>query len=100
MSGHRTLAWFFTALIASWVSPAAALDREGAIEAARGQMRGKCSPATPCTFTARLDNKRWYVHVEFTTRKSPQDKPAPHPGGHAILVIDQSGKVVGRMEGK
>jgi len=36
--------------------------------------------------------------VEFTKRNSPQDKPFSYPGGHAIFMIDQSGKVVGRIE--
>jgi len=55
---------------------------------------------TPCTFTAKIENKKWHVRVEFTKRNSPQDKPFSYPGGHAIFMIDQSGKVVGRIEGK
>lgn len=91
MSREASFAWLFAVFLAAWVSSAAALDREGAIEAAKRQMRGKCSTATPCTFDARLDNRRWTVRVEFT---------APNPGGHALLMFDQSGKLVGRVEGK
>jgi len=87
-------------LIASWISCAAALDREGAIDAAKRQVRSKCSSATPCTFSAKTEKNKWVVRVEFTRRNPPQDKPFPYPGGHAIFMIDQSGKVVGRVEGK
>jgi hypothetical protein len=67
--------------------PAAALDREGAIEKARDQVKAKCVPATACTFNAKLDSNKWYVRVEYS-------------GGKVIFIIDQTGKVVGRMEGK
>lgn len=86
--------------MASWATATLALDRQGAIEVAKRQVSGKCSSATPCTFDAKAENKKWVVRVEFTKRSSPQDKPLPYPGGHAIFIIDQGGKVVGRVEGK
>jgi len=98
MAGHRSLTAFMAVFLASWASCAAALDRGGAIDVARRQVGNKCSSATPCTFTAKTENKKWYVRVEFTKRNSPQEKPTSYPGGHAIFMIDQSGKVVGRIE--
>ena len=84
----------------SWVPSAFALDRVGAIEAARKQVKHKCTDETPCTFTATPEGNRWQVRVEFTRRATPQDKPMPYKGGHAIFVLDQSGSVVGRIEGR
>jgi hypothetical protein len=73
--------------LAGWVGSAAALDRDGAIEAAKRQVRGKCTPEAPCTFTARAERDKWFVRVEYT-------------GGHAIFIFNQAGKVLGRIEGK
>ena len=87
-------------LVASWTAGAAALDRQGAIDVAKRQVGDKCGSATPCTFDAKTENNKWIVRVEFTKRDSPQDKPLPYRGGHAIFIIDQGGKVVGRVEGK
>jgi len=74
---------------ASWAPCAAALDRDGAIEVAKRQVKGKCDSTTPCTFTATIAEGKWHVRVDF-----------PKPGRHAIFIIDQGGKVVGRLEGK
>jgi len=87
-------------ILAFWAAPAAALDRDGAIEAARRQVKGKCTTEAPCKFSAKLEKDKWHVRVEFTKRSSPEEKPLPYPGGHAIFVITQTGKVVGRIEGK
>ena len=84
----------------SWTSDADALDRVGAIDAAKRQVKNKCTDETPCTFTATVENNKWHVRVVFTRRASPQDKPLPYRGGHAIFVFDQGGKVVGRIEGQ
>jgi hypothetical protein len=85
-------------ILASLPLHALALDREGAIEAAKSQTKAKCGSYTPCTFTAKMENNKWFVRVEFTRRNSLEEKPSP--GGHAIFIFDQTGKVVGRMEGK
>jgi hypothetical protein len=74
---------------ACWVVPAAALDRGGAIEAAKREMKSRCTAEAPCTFTARVEKDKWYVRVEFAKR-----------GGHAILIFNQTGKVIGRVEGQ
>ena len=79
---------------------AAALDRDGAIEAAKREVKGKCTPQEPCKFTATAERGQWQVRVEFTKRTSPEEKAFPYPGGHAIFIINQTGKVVGRIEGK
>jgi len=100
MSPHAARSAFLSMLMALWAAGALALDRQGAIEVAKRQVSGKCSSATPCTFDAKTENNKWVVRVEFTKRSSPQDKPLPYLGGHAIFIIDQGGKVVGRVEGK
>ena len=82
-----------------WAGAAAALDRAGAIEAARRQVKDRCNSETPCKFTANLEENQWHVRVDFPKR-APGDKPLSHPGGHAIFIFNQSGKVVGRIEGK
>jgi hypothetical protein len=88
------------AVLASWTLCAAALDREAAIDVAKRQVKNKCSSTAPCVFTAKAEKDKWYVRVDFTKRNSPQGKPVPYPGGQAIFIIDQSGKVVGRLEGE
>ena len=81
---------FFGLVLACWVVPAAALDRQGAIEAAKREMRSTCTAETPCKFTADPQEGKWHVRVEFEKRKSPP----------TILIFNQTGKVVGRIEGK
>jgi hypothetical protein len=100
MAGRRATVLALGLALAAWALPAVALDRSGAIEAAKRQVKDKCSSATPCTFTAQAENNRWYVRVEFTKRNSPGEKALPYPGGHAIFIFDQAGKVVGRVEGR
>ena len=85
-------------VLASLPLHALALDREGAIEAAKRQTKAKCGSFTPCTFSAKQENNKWFVRVEFTKRKSLEEKATP--GGHAIFIFDQTGKLVGRMEGE
>jgi hypothetical protein len=55
---------------------------------------------TPCTYDAKAESGRWYVRVQFTQRDSLEERAVPYPGGHAILIFDQTGKLVGRVEGK
>jgi hypothetical protein len=98
MDSRIAIAAFLVMLTGSWVPCAAALDRQGAIAVAKRQVKGKCGPATLCTFNAKIDKNKWYVRVEFTSGDSPQDHPPSRPGGHAIFIIDQGGKVVGRIE--
>jgi hypothetical protein len=98
VTSRTAIAAFLAVLIASWAPCAAALDREGAIDVAKRQVKSKCRSATLCTFNAKVENNKWYVRVEFTKGDSPQDQPPPRPGSHAIFIIDQGGKVVGRIE--
>ena len=80
----------------AWAAPAAALDRAGAIEAARKEAGEKCKGETPCTFTAKAEGKQWHVRVEFP--KAPKKKASLKD--HAIYIIGPTGKIVGRVEGK
>jgi len=89
MPADSALVLSFAAVLASWAPYVAALDREGAVDAAKRQLKSKCTAATPCTFSAKAEGAKWYVRVEFTKRN-----------GHAILIFDQTGKLVGRVEGK
>jgi len=87
-------------VVASLPLYAIALDREGAIEAAKRQTKAKCGSRTPCRFDAKMENNKWFVRVEYPRQSSPQEKASPHTGGHAIFIFDQTGKLVGRMEGE
>ena len=98
MELNRAAISLLTLVLASLPLHAMALDREGAIEAAKRQTKEKCGSFTPCTFTAKLENNKWFVRVDFTKRRSIEEKASP--GGHAIFIFDQTGKVVGRMEGQ
>ena len=99
MAANRAVVPLVALVLACGAGSAAALDRAGAIEAAKREVKGKCTPETPCKFTANLERDKWHVRVEFT-RRDPQDKAVLYPGGHAIFIFNQSGKVVGRIEAK
>lgn len=100
MATHRAAVLPLSLVMAAWAFSAAALDRDGAIDAAKRQVKAQCTSVTPCTFTAKPQKDKWHVFVQFTKRNSPQEKAFPYPGGHAILIVDQTGKVVGRLEGE
>lgn len=72
-------------VITAWASYAHALDRAGAIEVAKKHVASQCDP---CRFDAKLESNKWYVRVDFAK------------GRPAIFVIDQTGRVVGRVEAK
>src|SRR3989442_12564186 len=84
----RLLAAVAATVFASGAPWAAALDRDGAIEVAKRQVKGKCDSTTPCTFTATTAEEKWHVRVDFS-----------NPGSQAILIIDQAAKLVGQLEG-
>ena len=91
MAAPRTLVLTMLLVLVSWVSSASALDRTGAIDAAKRQVKDRCTTETPCTFDAKVQEGNWHVRVQFVKRGSPRD-------GHAIFIVNQSGKVIGRME--
>ena len=82
--------------LSAWASSAAALDRQGAIEAARREVGDKCKGEAACTFTAKAEGSQWHVRVDFP--KAPKAK-ASHRD-HAIFIIGPTGRIVGRVEGK
>ena len=98
MATNRALILSMAVACGLWAVSAAALDRDGAIDAAKRQVKDRCTSATPCTFTARQERDKWHVRVEFTKRKSPEEKPLAYPGGHAIFIFDATGRVIGRVE--
>jgi hypothetical protein len=100
MAAPNGLVFPMTAVLVAWVSSAFALDRAGAIDVAKRQVEGRCTTTTPCTFDANAHEGNWHVRVQFTKRNAPQEKPLPYSGGHAVFIINQTGKVIGRMEGK
>ena len=93
---RRALLVLAVATALAWTIPAAALDRTGAIEAAKKEAGDKCKGETPCTFTAKAEGKQWHVRVDFP--KAAKAK-ASHKD-HAIYIIGPTGKIVGRVEGK
>jgi hypothetical protein len=76
-----------------------ALTQRQAIAVAKATAK-ECSIATPCTFEARREGNRWNVFVTFTKRNSPSDPPYTYLGGHEIIVVDDTGKVVDIMPGE
>ena len=100
MAAPNGLIFPMAVVLVAWVSSASALDRAGAIDVAKRQVEGRCTTTTPCTFDANAHEGNWHVRVQFTKRNGPQEKPLPYPGGHAVFIINQTGKVIGRMEGK
>ena len=100
MVANRALALPMAVVLASWAMQAVALDRDGAVDAAKRQLQSKCTGMTPCTFDAKPESGKWYVRIQFTKRDSLEERAVPYPGGHAILIFDQTGKLVGRVEGK
>ena len=92
MAAPRALLLPMTLVLASWAVPASALDRTGAIDAAKRQVKDRCTTEAPCTFDAKAQEGNWHVRVQFAKRSSF--------AGHAIFIVNQSGKVIGRMEGE
>lgn len=87
------------AILAAWALSAVALDRAGAIDAAKRQVTKRCTAMTPCIYAAKAEGNKWYVRVQFTKRKSPREEPYTYAGGQAMFIINQSGKVIGKIEG-
>ena len=84
--------------VISWAPPASALDRVRAIEVAKQQVGDKCSADAACTFTAKVEEGKWHVRVDFPKDAATKGKPGFR--GHTIFIINQAGRVVGRVEGK
>jgi hypothetical protein len=80
----------------AWTPSAAALDRVGAIDAARKEVADKCNPGTACTFTAKAEGKQWHVRVDFPRAARAKSSHRDH----AIFIIGPTGRIVGRIEGK
>lgn len=85
---------------AAWSPGAAALDRAGAIAAAKRQMGSQCSASTPCGFDAKQEGSRWHVRVEFLDAEAAPGKPSAGAKAHAIYIFDQSGRLVGTVQGR
>jgi hypothetical protein len=85
------------AALCAWASPAAALDRAKAIEVAKKEAGEKCAGDAACTFTAKVEEGKWHVRVDF-----PKDAASKKTNfrGHTIFIINQMGKIVGRIEAK
>lgn len=98
MQPNRALILSMVVVSGLWVVPAAALDRNGAIDAAKRQVKDRCTAATFCTFTAKQEKDKWHVRVDFTKGNSPQEKPGAASGGHVIFIFDATGRVIGRVE--
>src|SRR5258706_16451282 len=84
-------------VVASLPLYAIALDREGAIEAAKSQTKAKCGSRTPCRVDAKMENNKWFVRVEFPRQDTPQEKASPHTGGDPAFLICQNRQAPGRI---
>jgi hypothetical protein len=96
MSPTRTILAALIAVSCVWTPSAAALDRVGAIEAAKKEVGDKCKADDACTFTAKAEGNKWHVRVDFP--RAARSK-ASHRD-HAIFIIGPTGRIVGRIEGK
>jgi hypothetical protein len=99
VAANRKLACLAATVLASWALCAAALDKDAAIDVAKARLKDKCGSTTSCTFTAKAEKDKWHVRADFAKAGSPQGKPSAYAGGHAVFIIDQSGKVIGQVEG-
>ena len=86
------------AALAAWAGPATALDRAKAIEVAKKEAGEKCAGDAACTFTAKVEEGKWHVRVDFPKGAASKSKTKFH--GHTIYIINQMGRIVGRVEGK
>ena len=98
MATNRALILSMAVVSGLWFGSAAALDRDGAIDAAKRQVKDRCTAATFCTFTAKQEKDKWHVRVDFAKSNSPQEKPGAASGGHAIFIFDATGRLIGRVE--
>jgi hypothetical protein len=97
MNRRRAMVTLAIAGLCGWALPAAALDRVGAIEVAKREAGPRCSADAACTFTAKVEEGKWHVRVDFPRDKTPQKAKL---SGHTIYIINQTGKIVGRVESK
>jgi hypothetical protein len=84
--------------LCAWASPAAALDRAKAIEVAKKEAGERCAGDAACTFTAKVEEGKWHVRVDFPKGAESKSKTKFH--GHTIYIINQTGRIVGRVEAK
>src|SRR5258706_15623639 len=96
MNPSRTIGAALIAASCAWIPPALALDRVGAIAAAKKEVGDKCTATAACTFTAKAEGKQWHVRVDFP--KAARSKPSHRD--HTIFIIGPTGRIVGRIEGK
>ena len=86
------------AVLCAWAPAALALDRAKAIEVAKKEAGERCAGDAACTFTAKVEEGKWHVRVDFP--KGAPSKSKSKFRGHTIYIINQSGRIVGRVEGK
>ena len=86
------------AVLCAWAPAALALDRAKAIEVAKKESGERCAGDAACKFTAKVEEGKWHVRVDFPT--SAPSKSKSKFRGHTIYIINQTGRIVGRVEGK
>jgi len=72
MAARHALIGPITLVLASWVPTATALDKSGAIEVAKREVKSHCTATTPCTFEAKSEKQ--------LVRASPVHKAQLTPG--------------------
>ena len=86
------------AVLCAWAPAALALDRAKAIEVAKKEAGSRCAGDAACKFTAKVEEGKWHVRVDFPN--SAPSKSTSKFRGHTIFIINQTGRIVGRVEGK
>ena len=84
--------------LSAWAPAALALDRAKAIEIAKKESGERCAGDAACKFTAKVEEGKWHVRVDFPASASSKSKSKFR--GHTIFIMNQTGRIVGRVEGK
>ena len=81
------------ALLADAAEPTRITDAQGAVEAAKRYVKGRCPLEARCTFRAEREGKQWRVWVQPAKRGSSSDAAS------VILFFDTGGNLIRRLEG-
>ena len=72
-------------------------DSLSAVAAAKRQLRARCVPETPCTFTPQRDGRQWRVWVRFSRRDATGTGTSAR-GGQIVLYFDAGGNLLRRLD--
>ena len=72
-------------------------NTSSAVAAAKRQMRARCVPETPCSFTPQRDGRQWRVWVRFSRRDATGTSTSAR-GGKIVLYFDAGGNLLRRLD--